>query len=357
MTPLRRGRGGRRRVPLGSKRAREEDPRAPSDEAEAKPRKDAGDERKRSRSAPEGTRAERERKPQRRPAAKRRRPAKPLAGRVAAVRASLAKSAGPRTRKAASAAEKGGRAALASLLAGLRIVGGLIGGGLAEIWAFWIRSAEIAGGAILWAERAVRPYLIAALRGLRRALAFAERVVTPERALAVVVVAVAVVLAISQFVDYRGVEIGAPAYEGVEAVAPAPQTDREQTGSVHGYAMVPVAVVMIAAALLALGGRWRLARVIPLLGALVIAVSLLLDARRGLDEEGAGIAYEGANAVLIEGFWLQLSSAAVLIPAGLLLSRYARLRGSPVSRLRPRGRASGEGKRRLGIAGIRGVRA
>jgi hypothetical protein len=114
---------------------------------------------------------------------------------------------------------------------------------------------------------------------------------------------------------------------------------------------------MIAAALLALGGRWRLARVIPLLGALVIAVSLLLDARRGLDEGGAGIAYEGANAVLIEGFWLQLSSAAVLIPAGLLLARYARLRGSPASRRRPRRRASGERKRRLRIAGIRGVRA
>jgi hypothetical protein len=357
MTPLRRGRGGRRRAPLGSKRAREGDPRAPSDEAVAKPRNDTGDEPKESRSGPAAKRAQRKPKPERRPTAERRRRSKPLAQRTAAARASLAKSAGPQARKAASAAEKGGRAALASLLAGLRVVGGLIGGGLAEIWAFWIRSAEIAGGAILWAERTVRPYLIAALRGLRRALAFAERVVTPERAVAVVVVAAAIVLAISQFVDYRGVEIGAPAYEGVEAVAPAPQTDRELTGSVHGYAMVPVAVVMIAAALLALGGRWRLARVIPLLGALVIAVSLLLDARRGLDEGGAGIAYEGTNAVLIEGFWLQLSSAAVLIPAGLLLARYARLRGSPASRRRPRRRASGERKRRLRIAGIRGVRA
>ena len=72
--------------------------------------------------------------------------------------------------------------------------------------------------------------MLAALRGLRTALRFAERVVTPERAVAFVVIAAAIILAASQFVDYRGVEIGAPAYAGVESVAPAPQTDGRDDG-------------------------------------------------------------------------------------------------------------------------------
>jgi hypothetical protein len=183
------------------------------------------------------------------------------------------------------------------------------------------------------------------------------------------VIAAAVTLAASQFVDYRGVRIGAPEYAGVESVAPAPQTDRQTTGSVHGYAMVPVAVVIIAAALLALRGRWRMARIIPVLGALAIAVTLLLDARKGLDEGDAALAYQGAQAVLIEGFWLQLASAAVLVVTGLLLGRYARLSAAPARRpRRSRGGSrssqdederpddggdSPRRKRRLGIAGGR----
>ena len=236
------------------------------------------------------------------------------------------------------------------------MVAGFVGGGLRELGAFWIRTAEILGNAILWVERHLRPIVLAALRALRRALVFAERVVTPQRAVAFVVIAAAVTLAASQFVDYRGVRIGAPAYADVEAVAPAPQADRQTAGSVHGYAMVPVAVVIIVAALLALRGRWRMARVIPLLAALAIAVSLLLDARKGLDEGDAAIAYQGAQAVLIEGFWLQLVSAAVLVVTGILLVHYARTSGAPARRRKPSGdgreRRQGR-KRRFGIAGVR----
>jgi hypothetical protein len=215
--------------------------------------------------------------------------------------------------------------------------------------------------AILWVYRRLRPIVLAALRALHRALVVAERAVTPKRAVAVVVIAAAGALAASQFLDYRGVRIGAPEYAGVEALAPAPQTDRQTTGSVHGYAMVPIAAVIVIAALLAVRGRWRMARIIPVLAGLAITVTLLLDARKGLDEGDAQVAYQGAQAVLIEGFWLQLASAAVLVATGLLLARYARLSGAPARRRRQSGdgRAPSDGggtprrKRRFGIAGVR----
>jgi hypothetical protein len=269
---------------------------------------------------------------------------------------------GPRARRAAARVDGGIQSAwkllvagLATLLAGTFIIARFVAGGLRELWSLWLRAAEALGNAILWVERRVRPVVLAALRGARRGLRVAEREVTPRRALAFVVIAAAAALAASQFVDYRGVRIGAPAYAGVEAVAPAPQTDRQTTGSVHGYAMVPVAAVVVGAALLALAGRWRIARVIPLLAAGAIAVTLLLDARRGLDEGDAAIAYQGAQAVLIEGFWLQLASAAVLLVTGVLLTRYARPEAAPAGRRRRTGDGSDRPgrRRRFRIAGVR----
>lgn len=345
----------------GSKRGRK--PREPDREPPKSKHKAADgrrrprDEPGRSRSAkPDGPKSPRRR--EKAPAARRRSDRRPLPERVRS--AARAAWSSPRATKARSGAEKGLQLVLAwllaglkSLLAGLKVVGALVLGGLQELGRFWIRTAEILGGAILWVERTVRPLVLAALRLTRRGLAWAAGVVTPTRAVAAVVISAAVVLAVSQFVDYRGVKIGAPAYAGVEPVAPAPQTDRQTTGSVHGYAMVPVALVVIGAVILTLRGRWRVARVIPLLGALVIAVSLLLDARKGLEEGDAGIAYEGAIAVLIEGFWLQVVSAAVLVVTGLLLSRYARDQKAPAPRRR-RASERGDGRRRrFRITGVR----
>lgn len=346
----------------GSKRGRK--PREPDREPPKSKHKAADGQRRprdepgRSRSAkPDGPKSPRRR--DKAPAAKRRSDRRPLPERVRS--AARAAWSSPRATKVRSGAEKGLQLVLAwllaglkSLLAGLKVVGALVLGGLQELGRFWIRTAEILGGAILWVGRTVRPLVLAALRLTRRGLAWAARVVTPSRAVAAVVISAAVVLAVSQFVDYRGVKIGAPAYAGVEPVAPAPQTDRQTTGSVHGYAMVPVALVVIGAAILALRGHWRVARVIPLLGALVIAVSLLLDARKGLEEGDAGIAYEGAIAVLIEGFWLQVVSAAVLVVTGLLLSRYARDQKAPGWWWRRAAKRGGsERRRRLRIAGVR----
>ena len=56
----------------------------------------------------------------------------------------------------------------------------------------------------------------------------------------------------------------------------------------------------------------------------MIAISLAVDAPKGLDEGQTAIAYEGASASLLEGFWMQIATGAVLIACGLLLPLYLR---------------------------------
>ncbi len=221
----------------------------------------------------------------------------------------------------------------------------LLGGALQEIGRAAIGIAEVLGRLELRLARVLRGPLLALLRATRAAIRTAARVVTPARAVAAVVLAAALLLGTSQFVDYRGVGVGAPLYEGVEAIAPAPQTDREPAGSAHGYALLPVAVVAVAALLFALRGRWQLGRAVSLLGAAGIAISILIDVPKGLDEGTAALSFEGAEATLVEGFWVQLSASAVLLVTGLLLSRYVRAERRPAAMGRRRGTASGEGSR------------
>ena len=74
--------------------------------------------------------------------------------------------------------------------------------------------------------------LAAGERGLRRAAATGARwataasaVVTPRRAIAAAIVAVGICLVVSQFLDYRAVEIGQPGYAGLGSIArPRPWT-------------------------------------------------------------------------------------------------------------------------------------
>ena len=67
-------------------------------------------------------------------------------------------------------------------------------------------------------ERLVRRACAAAVRGTTRASA----VVTPRRALGTVIAAAGICLVVSQFLDYRAVEIGQPAYAGLPSVAHPP---------------------------------------------------------------------------------------------------------------------------------------
>ena len=113
----------------------------------------------------------------------------------------------------------------------------------------------------------------AGLAAIGRFLRVASRIVTPARALTVVVAGAAVLLALSQFADYRSVTVGTDAYAEVETVAPAPEKERDETGSAHAYLMVPLAVValgLLAAAVI--GRRWRLCRGIAAIGVVAVLV-------------------------------------------------------------------------------------
>ena len=69
---------------------------------------------------------------------------------------------------------------------------------------------------------------------------------------------------------------------------------------------------------------WRLARLLLFLGAAVVAISLLVDLHQGLREGSIGVAYQGARAVLLAGFWVQLWSGVTLMLVGPLLAAQLR---------------------------------
>ena len=174
--------------------------------------------------------------------------------------------------------------------------------------------------------------MLAIAGGVRAMVRAGERVVTPSRAVGIVVLAAAIALGASQFIDYRGVEIGGQLYEGLESIAPPPQADRATAGSAHAYLLLPVAVAAIGALAFTLRGRWQLGRAVAVLGAVGVAVSLLVDLPKGLDEGTAALGFEGARALLVEGFWVQLSASAVLLISGLLLAVYVRAERAPGAR-------------------------
>jgi hypothetical protein len=188
----------------------------------------------------------------------------------------------------------------------------------------WLALAELVGVAALtvW-RRALQPLLRAGLAALRAVYRLALRHVRPVHGvLAVTAVAIAA-LAASQWVDYRGISVGTGAYsESVEMVAPAPEVARERAGEAHSWVMLPLAAIAAVIAVIAIRGRRRLARLLIPIGLIAIAIAVFADAPKGLDEGAAAISYEGAEARLLEGFWLQIAAAAVLVVCGLLLPRY-----------------------------------
>jgi hypothetical protein len=164
--------------------------------------------------------------------------------------------------------------------------------------------------------------------------------ITPQRAIFVVTLAAAGCLLASQFVDYRGVEVGEPGYAEVTSIAPPPQRFQETPNEAHAYLLVPVALAAAALATLALlRRRWRLGRLVALTGILAIAVALIVDLPQGLDEGKAAVVFAGANATLNEGFYAELAAAAALVGCGLLLA----------ASLRPARRTEGRQTRRGGV--------
>jgi len=155
---------------------------------------------------------------------------------------------------------------------------------------------------------------------LLRAATRASAVLTPERAICLTILAAAVCLAVSQFVDYRAVEVGQPGYAGVTGASP-PTVEAETAGQAHAYLLLPVALLAGALALAVMrnGRRRGLGRVVCALGALSLAVVLLVDLPAGLDESGPATRFAGATAVLYDGFYAQIAAAAGLMLGGALL--------------------------------------
>ena len=190
----------------------------------------------------------------------------------------------------------------------------------------------------------------------------ASAALTPERGICLAIVAAAACLAAAQFADYRAVEIGQPGYAGLTAATP-PTVAVETAGSAHAYLLAPVALLaaLLALAVLRNGRRRGLGRAIFALGALSLAVVLLVDLPAGLDVGAEGARFAGATAVLYPGFYAQIAAAAGLMLGGALLvvapkaaaryhARPCRTRtnlfaraGSALRRRRPR-RASSRGR-------------
>jgi hypothetical protein len=240
-----------------------------------------------------------------------RRRAKAVAGSLATA---LKRGAGETRRRVADAAPKAARGMLAALAAAFALFFALIG---------VVLTALIAAGLF------VAGPIGAVLRALDRAARAASRRVTPVRTLTLVVAGASILLALSQYADYRVVSIGNDAYSGVQTVAPAPETGRLEAGDPHSYAFVPVAIaclLLLAAAVT--GGRWRLLRLVALAGAAAIAVALIVDRPAGLDPGDAAVSFESVRATLIGGFYAQIAAGVLLIGSSSLLARELRLAGA-----------------------------
>lgn len=157
-------------------------------------------------------------------------------------------------------------------------------------------------------------------RGAARTLGFAERHITPARGLTVVALAAVISLGVSQFGDYRAVEVGAPEYASLGEGAKAPQIEQRSPRSPHGDWVLAIAIAALLVLAAAVARNWRLARLLIFLGAAVVAISLSVDAPQGLREGTAGIAFQGARATLLGSFWVQLFSAVTLIVVGPILA-------------------------------------
>ncbi|HET8567200.1 MAG TPA: hypothetical protein VFL77_12080 [Solirubrobacterales bacterium] len=214
-----------------------------------------------------------------------------------------------------------------------------------------------ARGAWAWLWPRLRPLLALLFKGLaaldrtvRRLCALlveaasaAGEVATPARAAAVALVATGACLVASQFIDYRGVEIGRPGYAGLPQVAQAPTEAVRTAGEAHAYLLVPLGAAAAALGLLALvRPRRGYGLLAAAMGLAAIAVILLVDLPTGLDEGSLSSRFAGATAVLEDGFFAELAAAGGMVLAGLLYyARPCRIRISSS------GRAASARRRRL----------
>ena len=180
-----------------------------------------------------------------------------------------------------------------------------------------------------------------------------RRHVTQRSTVAFVGICAAVGLGVSQFFDYHGVAVDAPDYAGeIGAIAPVPITDRHTAGSAHLWILLPVAVLAVILMVAAYRGRPRLAGGVAVCGLIGLAVAIAIDLPQALEVGRPGLAFNGTQAKLLEGFWAEVACSAVLILCGGLLAHYSR--GVTAERRRRRGRSGGTARRAPGrdVGGI-----
>lgn len=239
--------------------------------------------------------------------------------RIGTARGAASRSLAKWTRRADSAANRGLERTYPPLrrvgrrtLFAARAVGARVGPRLRPPAAAFFRGLAIADAALRHTCTA-----------LVRAATAASTVVTPRRAIGATIVVAGIGLAVSQFIDYRGVEIGQAGYAGLADVAKPPTRGVEDAGEAHAYLLLPLGIL---AALLGLAcarrERPRLNLAVLAIGLLSVATILLVDRPAGLDEGLVATRFAGASAVLSDGFYAELAAAAGLVIAGLLY--YAR---------------------------------
>jgi hypothetical protein len=221
----------------------------------------------------------------------------------------------------------------------------------------------LAAAALLW--RLARPALMWCFRALAiaeallrttgrfaaRASTAVARVLTPRRAIGLVLVAAGALLVVSQFMDYHGVQIGQPGYTGLPQVAKPPTVDLQTARHAHSFVLIPVGALGALLGLLLVARGGRAARLAALgaiaLGAASLAVILLVDLHKGLDVGAQSSRFAGATAVLENGFSAELAAAGAMLLCGLLYTARPCLirinlsgRAASARRRRPRRRAS-----------------
>ncbi len=233
-------------------------------------------------------------------------------------------------------------------------VGGMALRLLVALFAAFFAAVALALNLGIAAWRFARGALRAALEGLDRLSRAASRAVTPTRAVAAVAAGALILLALSQFADYRSISIGNDSYApGIQTVAPAPVTETDATGSAHAYAMVPLAAIGMLLLAGALGGRRRLCAALALIGLVAVLVALLIDRPEGLDAGDRPLAYEGVKATLVGGFYAEIAAGLLLMASALLLGRELRSAAAGSSQPSRRRWAPPRLRRRARVEGAR----
>lgn len=191
------------------------------------------------------------------------------------------------------------------------------------------RAGRYAAMAILLVAALIERLLKQVVRTLgpptRRTVDWLGRLVTPTRAALLVVACAGLAVIAAQAMDYRAVAIGEEAYAEVASLAQAPLADHRTPWSAHGplVGLLGIAAAIGAVAVLRGAGRRALFATLGASAAGLLVI-LGLDLPRADNLGQAAAEYAGADAVLLKGFYIQLSAMLLLGLVALMPSLWKR---------------------------------